>query len=391
MRNYLLKTEKLLGALNVALLILIALCTLLEQRVVAQRQSAEQVKPKPRLKSRVVNPVSPVTKSMEPEASTPSQTNGAATSPKIDHLPETKSSAPIRSATSADDRYLIGPGDVLDIRVYGRPQLSREAVRVDSRGMIRMPLIKEELPAACRSEADLAQEIATSYEKYLRNPYVDVFIKEYQSQPVAVIGAVAQPGRFQLQRRLRVLDLLGLAGGPTERAGGRIQIARAVGGLTCNANAQTLVANSVDSEDVLFLDLSKALRGDDDANPFVRPGDTLNIPEADQAFVVGNVFQPSTVLLKERVTVSSAIARAGGTLPDTKTDKIRIIRQVPNSQTKREIYVDLKAIDKRQAEDVALEAGDIVDVPTSTGKRFLRGLAGVIAPAAAQLPVRVVP
>jgi protein involved in polysaccharide export with SLBB domain len=87
-----------------------------------------------------------------------------------------------------DDRYRIGAGDVLDIRVYNRPQLSREAVRVEGSGMIRMPLIETEIQASCLTEGELAKEIAGRYTKYYRNLQVDVFIKGYHSRQVAIIG-----------------------------------------------------------------------------------------------------------------------------------------------------------------------------------------------------------
>src|SRR5262245_43115338 len=64
------------------------------------------------------------------------------------------------------DRYRIGPGDVLDIRVFNRPQLSRDAVRVEGNGMIRMPLIEGEIQAACKTEGELAQDIRTGYLKF---------------------------------------------------------------------------------------------------------------------------------------------------------------------------------------------------------------------------------
>ncbi|HLE62552.1 MAG TPA: polysaccharide biosynthesis/export family protein, partial [Pyrinomonadaceae bacterium] len=112
------------------------------------------------------------------------------------------------------DTYQIGPGDILEIRVFNRPQLSREAVRVDARGMIRVPLIEEGIRAACRTETELAKELGKRYLEYLRNPSIEVFVKEFQSQPVAVLGAVVTPGRFQLQRRVRLLELLSYAGGP---------------------------------------------------------------------------------------------------------------------------------------------------------------------------------
>src|SRR5690242_4461842 len=125
---------------------------------------------------------------------------------------------------STDDRYRLGPGDVLDIRVYNRPQLSREAVRVEGSGMIRMPLIESEIQAACRTEGELAKEIATGYAKYYKNLQVDVFIKEYHSKQVAVIGAVNEQSRFELQRRVRLLELLTYAKGPSPKAGQTINI-----------------------------------------------------------------------------------------------------------------------------------------------------------------------
>jgi polysaccharide export outer membrane protein len=300
------------------------------------------------------------------------------------------SGSPPNRTIASDDRYRIGPGDVLDIRVFNKPQFSRDSVRVDSRGMIRMPLIKEEIQAACHSEEELAKEIASRYEEYLRNPQVDVFIKDYQSQPVAFLGAVRQPSRFQLQRRVRLLELLSHVGGPTDNAGKTIQIVHTATPSLCDAPAQP----ESDTSEQSVLDnykLSDTLKGEEKSNPYVRPGDVVSIPEAEQAFVVGNVLRPAPIPLKERITVSRAIAMSGGTLPDTKSDRVRIVRQPPGSVDKMEIFVDLRAIDTRKAEDVVLQAGDIVDVPVSGTKRLLRSLVGAVVPSVGQLPVRVIP
>lgn len=296
----------------------------------------------------------------------------------------------VPSRRSSDDRYRIGPGDVLDIRVFNKPQFSRDSVRVDSHGMIRMPLIKEEIQAACRTEEELSKEIATLYLEYLRNPQVDVFIRDYQSEPVAVLGAVHTPSRFQLQRRVRLLELLSHVGGPTDNAGRSIQIVHTATPSMCETSGQIESGQS----DVSGLDnykLSDTLKGEEKANPYVRPGDLITVTEAEQAFVVGNVLRPSAIPLKERITVSRAIAMSGGVMPDTKSEHVRIVRQPLGSTTKTEIFVNLKAIDKEKSEDVVLQAGDIVDVPASGGKRLLRSLVGAVVPTVAQLPVRVIP
>jgi polysaccharide export outer membrane protein len=271
----------------------------------------------------------------------------------------------IISIAQADERYRIGPGDVLDIRVFNRPQLSREAVRVDSNGMIQMPLIEKDIRAACLSENELAAAIATLYKKYQRNPYVNVFIKEYSSTPVAVMGAVEKPGRFQLTRRVRLLELLAFAGGPTEKAGGKIQIAHTGSISLCEA-PDAVAKNIFD-----FYSLREAMQGGREANPFIQAGDIISIPESDQAYVVGNVFKPTIVLLKDPVTVSQAVAMAGGALRASKLGSVSIERTAPGNGGKSVIRVDLSAISKLRAPDILLEPNDIVAVPTDEGKIFM--------------------
>lgn len=284
-----------------------------------------------------------------------------------------------------DDRYRIGPGDVLDVRVYNRPQLSRDAVRVEGNGMIRMPLIEGEIQAACLTEGELAKEIATRYAKYYRNLQVDIFLKEYQSRQVAIIGAVNEQGRFQLQRRIRLLELLTYAKGPSARAGQTINVVHSTAPSFCKA------ANDDEVAAFTSYKLSDTLQGDPRANPYLESGDVVTIPDADQVYVVGNVVMPLTIPLKEPITVSRAIAMAGGTRQDTKKDKIRIVRQEAGASAKKEMIVDLSAIEKRQAEDIQLLPNDIVDVPTSAGRSLLRSLIGGGTQSLTQLPVRVVP
>jgi len=287
---------------------------------------------------------------------------------------------------STDDRYRIGPGDVLDIRIYNRPQLSREAVRVEGSGMIRMPLIENEIQAVCLTEGELAKEISTRYAKYYKNLQVDVFIKEYHSKQVAIIGAVNEQSRFELQRRVRLLELLTYAKGPSTKAGQTINSVHSTAASPCKQTDDTDTSAAFSS-----YKLSDVLQGDPKSNPYLETGDIVTLPEADQVYVVGNVFMPLTIALKEPITLTRAIAMAGGLKQDTRKDKIRILRQEPGTTIRKEITVDLYAIEKKRSEDLALAPNDIIDVPTSAGKSFLRSLVQGVVPGVGQLPVRVVP
>jgi polysaccharide export outer membrane protein len=291
------------------------------------------------------------------------------------------------ASSTEDDRFRIGPGDVLDIRIFNRPNLSRDSVRVEGSGMIRMPLIDTEIQAACRTEGELARDISSRYARYYKNLQVDVFIKEYHSKQVAIIGAVNDQARFELQPRVRLLELLTYAKGPSIKAGQTINIVHSSGPSLCKQSDGTEdIAKTLSS-----YRLSETLQGDPKANPYLEGGDIVTLPEADQVYVVGNVFLPMTIPLKEPITVSRAIAMAGGVKQDAKKDKVRIVRQEPGSATKREIIVDLSAIEKKRAEDIALLPNDIIDVPTSAGKSFLRGILGNGALSLTQLPMRVIP
>ena len=267
-------------------------------------------------------------------------TDKTVAAPIASNAPSKAQTAPVPVPDNNGDRYRIGPGDVLDIRILNRPNLSREAVRVEGNGVIRMPLIDDEIHAGCKTEGELAKEIAEKYTKFYRKPQVDVFIKEYHSRQVAVIGAVNEQSRFELQRRVRLLDLLTYAKGTSPKAGQTINIVHAPRTQICEkSEATTEEATGFSS-----YKLADTLQGDPRSNPFVEPGDIITVPEANLVYVVGNVYTPLTIPLKEPITLSRAVAMAGGVKQDSKKDKVRIVRVEPGSTTSREIVVDLSAI-----------------------------------------------
>lgn len=286
------------------------------------------------------------------------------------------------AAAQSVDHYQIGPGDVLNIRIFNRPLLSRDSVRVDEHGMIRLPLINE-INAACQTEGSLAEAIGKAYLEYLKTPHVEVFIKEYQSQPVVVVGAVREPGRFQMQRQVHLVEIISLAGGLTENAAGRVQVTHSTENRMCNSGEAKEQVEWFEMKDLL------ASKTTGNADIPVRPGDTINLLEANKAYVIGNVINPVTVPLKEEITISQAIAMAGGTAPDSNLDRVRLTRNGA-AGPRGEIIVNLKAISRNEAEDILLQGNDIVEVSSSSGKKFMRGLINSIIPTMSRLPVTVI-
>jgi len=283
---------------------------------------------------------------------------------------------------SGDDlSYRIGPGDELDVRVFGRAELSRLA-RVDSYGKIRLPFLKE-MQAACYTEAQIAGAIAEGYKKYLQDPQVDVLVKEFRSQPVAVIGAVTQPGRFQLQRRARLLELITFAGGPQPRAGATVHIVHNSEHDFCSQNSTKDRSENGEKADALSFALTSIklrdlMAGTLDANPFVQPGDVISIPDADQIFVTGSVVRPGAYTMPgSKLTLTQAVALAGGINMEGSSGRVRLIRERPDQGERKETVYNLNDIHRRKIQDVALLPNDIVEVPSSTLRSASRNILGV--------------
>jgi polysaccharide export outer membrane protein len=252
-------------------------------------------------------------------------------------------------------------------------------------------MIDEAVPAACKTESELATHIATLYLEYKNNPSVEVFVSDFQSRPVAVIGAVNTPGQFRLQRQVRLLELLSFAGGPSPRSGRVINIIHTGGPSSCNTKASDSNA-VVAAQELSVYKLYDTLKGKEGSNPFVQPGDIVSLLEADQVFVIGHVNAPQAIFLRDQpITILRAIAIAGGPARDAGTSRVRIIRQVNGSEGKQEILVDLKAIQKQKAADILLLPDDIVEVGGSASKTMLQVLTGVVPAVVSQGVVRAIP
>jgi polysaccharide export outer membrane protein len=261
--------------------------------------------------------------------------------------------------------YLLGPGDVVEVRVFGQPDLSSTA-QVDGDGNLSsLPFLEAPIPAKCRSEKDVQKDIATAYAKFINNPQVSVRISERNSrQPATVFGAVRQPTRVEMKRRVRLNELMTVSGGFTERAAGTIQILHTEP-LMCPEPGEEAEAGPIDGTRIplQIVKVSELRAGKIEANPVIRPGDYILVTEAEPVYITGSVVSPSGIYLREQLTLSRALAMVGGTRKEAKNNDIRIYRQKPGSPEQEVINVDYAAIKKNQKPDVVLMPYDVIEVP----------------------------
>ena len=191
------------------------------------------------------------------------------------------------------------------------------------------------------------------------------------SLPVAVIGEVTDPGRFVLSRLTRLDELISLAGGPSAHAKGIVQLLHTAPPEICEKLAapgasKSLVDANGDPVPLSIYQLADVRRGDDGANPYVRPGDIINVTRVEYVSLKGSVERPSEIDLWGPMTLTLAVALVGGLSPDAFGEAVIIHRLVKN---RREfIYVNFNAIARREADDVPLEPFDLVEVPARKGK-----------------------
>lgn len=295
---------------------------------------------------------------------------------------------PSESSSNRNENYRIGPGDVIDVVVTGVPTLSRTGIRVSNQGRIQLPMIDEEVPTACTTERELAEQIRERYKKFVLTPSVIVAVKEFNSNPVAVIGAVTAPGRFQVQRPMKILELLTFVNGVSDKAGSNVEIIRNRGIPYCEG--PKFIVSEAAGDELISINLSDTLRGNDEANPYVRAGDIVRVGEADktQAYVTGTVTKPGIISLDQPVTLTQAIAMSGGLASGAQAEKIMIRRQISGSVNRSELVVSLKEINQRKRDDLLLRPNDIIEV-AGPGKltTFFRSF----VPSLTQIPFRVIP
>jgi polysaccharide export outer membrane protein len=249
--------------------------------------------------------------------------------------------------------YRIGPGDLLELKVFEVKELD-QTVRVSEDGSITLPLLGRVVVEGLTQEGVGQKLTGLLSAKYVKNPQVTIFIKEYKNQQVAVIGAVENAGSYELVGRKNLLQIISMAGGFSETAGNEVFILRE------GPDGQTS-AITIDLKDLL-------VNGNQTLNVPVEPNDVINVPvdKEIRVFVMGRVTRPGAVRskLSEGVTLLQAIADAGGLAEGAKESAITITRKGTAGKEKK-IKVNLKDIIKGRKKDIVLQEGDVVYVPES--------------------------
>jgi polysaccharide export outer membrane protein len=257
--------------------------------------------------------------------------------------------------------YTLSPGDLIEIDVFDIPELSRKA-RIDQSGYISMPLIPQRIQAAGLTPTELEAEVAGLLKArgLVSHPQVSVFVEQRMGKPITIIGSVEHPMVYHAEGRTTLLEALSAAGGLTDTAANHVTITH-----TGKDGKSTV-------QKISLRDLIE--RGDPKANIVLRGGDVITVPRAGIVYVVGAVNRPGGFVIQNdtgQMTTLKALALAGGTVPAAKTANAVIIRKNSATGRSQEITVNVKKILSRKAQDVQLEANDILFIPTSAGKKML--------------------
>lgn len=243
-----------------------------------------------------------------------------------------------------ETEYLVGPQDVLSVRIYGEEKLSGK-IRIDNDGSFPFEYlgrVKAEGMTTAQIEAYLTKALGDGY---LRAPQVSVEVVEYRSQSVFVTGEVRSPNKYSLPGNSTLMDVLTLAGSVTQNAGNWVQITHARQGTE-------VLGPAISADYDMRINLRDIQTGKAQ-NVKMRDGDTIFVPKAERVWVVGQVRNPQGIVHEEGMTVFEAIAAAGGITEKGSNSRIEIIR-IENGQR--------KSIDAKQTD--VLKPGDQVNVRT---------------------------
>lgn len=253
-------------------------------------------------------------------------------------------------AIQPDTSLRMGAGDLLEFSVYNVPELSTKT-RISSGGDAYLPLIDYVHVAGLTvEEAQSLIEKRLSDGGFVKDPHVTIFVDQFASQGVSLLGEVARPGVYPVLGQQRLFDVISAAGGLSDKAGRSVTI-----------------THREQPDKPTVVELARHIADDPNSNVQVYPGDTVIVRKADIVYVVGDVARPSGFLMdRGGLTVMQAVALAGGTTQTSKLNGAKIIRKTGGGMT--ETPIEIKKILEAKAPDVPMLADDILFVPSSSKK-----------------------
>lgn len=246
-------------------------------------------------------------------------------------------------AIAVELSYVLGAGDKVHVEVVGEPDMSGDKP-VEADGSVQLPHAGRVVIAGYTLEGATEQLTARLRDGYLRAPQVVLSVVQLGSKKVSISGGVNAQGEYPFtSAKLTVSDLLVRAGGLIDHSTPKAQLQR----------------DTPSGRQVFEVNL-ELLRGEDQtADLELLPGDHLEVPPARQIFVDGHVQKPGQLPFRDGLTVTQAIAAAGGTNSTALTTKVKVIRG------EEQTIINLKKVLKGTDADVALRPGDHVYVPES--------------------------
>src|SRR5690348_2620215 len=271
----------------------------------------------------------------------------------------------------------IGSGDLLHIDVFDVPELSRD-VRVSDTGEISYPLVPGRITAARKTPFQLETELERLLIEngLVSHPQVSVFVREQNSQPVSVVGAVNHTMVYQVVRPTTLLEVLAAAGGISDTAGDMVIVTRPNKPDVAKVQPASATTDSDPVEQRITIRIRDLLESGDAAyNIPILGGDTVTVPAAGIVYVLGfGVAQPGGYVLQshgDQVTVLKALALAHGLTPFAKSNSAVIMRENPATGRRDSIPVHIKELEKNKTADMPLKSNDILYIPDSAGKKAL--------------------
>jgi polysaccharide biosynthesis/export protein len=274
--------------------------------------------------------------------------------------------------------YRIGIQDKIDINVFDVPELNLTAL-VNETGVISLPLIGG-IQAAGLTDEELKQSLTKALSQFVKQPQVSVAISEYGSQKVAILGAVQKPGTYSLRKgQNSIVEILGEAGGATDKASNflnfiPVEFTGNSGANDPTARARLSLASAPQAIQKSGIEIAfDQLMGTGGGIPLevpVRGGDILVVPEAGRVTVDGEVEKRGTFELGSRMSLLGALGASGGITYGAKVDEVEVIRAVNGASNRAHYIVDLQKVVSGEEKDILLRDGDIVRVPSHSGRRL---------------------